>query len=131
MLDANLVASKLSDLLPPSTPTPGLDEGHKLDPLLRRFDPSKDALPIDKLLARPRLSRANTSQLMAKIQQQDNLREVREAAKELEVKRLADEKHKAELARLKAEMLKHQADVSAKLEAKRAAALAAKASKAA
>lgn len=37
---------------------PGSDEGHATDPLLRVYDPTKDAsLSIEQLLARPRLPR--------------------------------------------------------------------------
>lgn len=37
---------------------PGSDEGHPIDPLLRIYDPTKDDLSIEELLARPRLPRA-------------------------------------------------------------------------
>jgi len=65
-LDTAQVSSKLSTIASAAAPfiVPGSDEGHPIEPLLRVFDPTKDAgLSIEQLLARPKLPRAPSERL--------------------------------------------------------------------
>lgn len=70
-VDAAKVSSKLAILAGAAVPfiVPGTDEGHPIEPMLRKFDPSKDAnLSIEELLARPSLPRTPSERLaMAKL----------------------------------------------------------------